>query len=359
MHMSDALLSPSVGVTFLAAGGLALSYSSRQLTRHPQHEQYIPLMGVLGAFVFAAQMINFTIPGTGASGHLAGGLFLAILLRPYAGFLTMATILFLQAVLFADGGLLALGTNLFNLGFVPCFLIYPLYQICVDKFPHRQAAITILAGILSLQLGAYGVVLQTKSSGMTDLSWSAFLGAMIPIHLAIGVVEGFVTASLVAFLVHARPELSLHHPETAFPPISLPAATMTPSELPPMPAMTAPPVTIRKSILQPRLSWTWTFATLLIFAGMCAGLISWFASENPDGLEWSLQKVTGQEEMGNPSTSLHQNLENIQQTTSIFSDYSFSYPQTNHYISTSISGLSGSLATLLVALGLGWILKPR
>lgn len=125
MHMADALISPVVGGTmWLGVAGLA-AYSAQKVTKSLD-EQKIPLMGVLGAFVFAAQMINFTIPGTGSSGHLGGGMLLAILLGPYAAFLTIASVLTIQALFFADGGLLALGCNIFNLGFFPCFIAYPL-----------------------------------------------------------------------------------------------------------------------------------------------------------------------------------------------------------------------------------------
>ena len=103
----------------------------------------VPLMGVLGAFIFAAQMLNFTIPATGSSGHLGGGMILAILLGPYAAFLVMASVLTVQALFFADGGLLALGCNIFNLGFFPCFIAYPfIYKKIVgapaDPGPHSR-----------------------------------------------------------------------------------------------------------------------------------------------------------------------------------------------------------------------------
>ena len=108
MHMADALLSPAVGGTMWAASALSIAYSSKKL-RSEADDRKVPLMGVLGAFVFAAQMINFTIPATGSSGHLGGGLLLAILLGPHAAFLTIASVLVVQALFFADGGLLALG----------------------------------------------------------------------------------------------------------------------------------------------------------------------------------------------------------------------------------------------------------
>ncbi len=107
MHMADALISPAVGGTVWAASAGLIAYCSKKV-RDDIDDRKIPLMGVAGAFIFAAQMINFTIPGTGSSGHLGGAMILSILLGPYAAFLTMASILTVQALLFADGGLLAL-----------------------------------------------------------------------------------------------------------------------------------------------------------------------------------------------------------------------------------------------------------
>ena len=135
MHMADALISPAVGGTFWVASAAALAFSARKL-KESSDEQRIPLMGVLAAFIFAAQMINFTIPGTGSSGHLGGGLILAILLGPWAGFLAMASVLTVQALFFADGGLLALGCNIFNLGVPTCFIAYPLiYRPLIGPTP--------------------------------------------------------------------------------------------------------------------------------------------------------------------------------------------------------------------------------
>ncbi|MBI4792071.1 MAG: energy-coupling factor ABC transporter permease, partial [Deltaproteobacteria bacterium] len=125
MHMADALLSPAVGGTLWGVAGSAIAYSSMKVKKELD-ERKVPLMGVLGAFIFAAQMINFTIPATGSSGHLGGGLLLAILLGAPAAFLAIASVLTVQALFFADGGLLALGCNIFNLGFTTAYLAYPL-----------------------------------------------------------------------------------------------------------------------------------------------------------------------------------------------------------------------------------------
>jgi cobalt/nickel transport system permease protein len=125
MHMADALVSPAVGGVFWAAAAGTIAFCSARV-RKGLDDRKVPLMGVLGAFVFAAQMINFTIPATGSSGHLGGGLLLAILLGPSAAYLTIASVLMIQSLFFADGGLLALGCNIFNLGVFPAFIAYPL-----------------------------------------------------------------------------------------------------------------------------------------------------------------------------------------------------------------------------------------
>ena len=123
MHMADALVAPAVAATMYVCSGGAAGFSVKKV-RLESDPKKIPVMGVMGAFVFAAQMINFTIPGTGSSGHLCGGMMLTALLGPYAAFLTMIGVLLIQCLLFADGGLLALGCNIWNMAFYGCFLGY-------------------------------------------------------------------------------------------------------------------------------------------------------------------------------------------------------------------------------------------
>ena len=155
MHMADALLSPTVGAVMWSASAAVTVYSARKVQSQLDNKK-IPLMGAIGAFVFAAQMINFAIPGTGSSGHLGGGLLLAILLGPHAAFLTLASVLTVQALFFADGGLLALGCNIFNLGFIPCYICYPfIYKPIVAEKPEHKRVVygSILAAVAGLQLG--------------------------------------------------------------------------------------------------------------------------------------------------------------------------------------------------------------
>ena len=120
MHMADALLSPAVGGVMIAASACAIGYSVKKIESTDLGEKKLPLMAVSGAFVFAAQMINFTIPGTGSSGHIGGGMLLAGMLGGFPALSTIAAVLVIQCLFFADGGLLALGANIFNMGVIPC-----------------------------------------------------------------------------------------------------------------------------------------------------------------------------------------------------------------------------------------------
>jgi cobalt/nickel transport system permease protein len=261
------------------------------------------MMGVLGAFIFTAQMINFTIPGTGSSGHLGGGLALAVLLGPHAAFLTIASVLTVQALFFADGGLLALGCNIFNLGFFPAFLAYPLLYrpLAGDgRSPARAWAAALVAAVVGLQLGAFCVVLETRASGLTELPFGPFLLLMQPIHLAIGVVEGLATAVL---------------------------------------------------------------GGLLVAAALIGGLLSWFASDHPDGLEWAVANVTGQEEIQGAESGLHGTLAGVQEKTALLPDYQFDEKGNEAggaaRVGASVSGLVGGALTLLLAGAVGFALRLR
>ena len=209
MHMADALAAPAVAGTMYVCSAAAAAYSVKKI-RLDVDTKKVPVMGVMGAFVFAAQMINFTIPGTGSSGHLCGGMLLSALLGPYAGFLTMIGVLLIQGLLFADGGLLVLGCNVWNMAFYGCFLgallIWkPLMKHGMSRA--KIAAASILGCVLTLQLGAFSVCLETWASGITELPFIVFVGTMQPIHLAIGFVEGLITAAVLMFVYEARPEL--------------------------------------------------------------------------------------------------------------------------------------------------------
>jgi cobalt/nickel transport system permease protein len=312
----------------------AIAYSSSKVRKDPD-DRKVPLMGVLGAFLFAAQMINFTIPATGSSGHLGGGLLLTILLGPYAAFLTISSVLMVQALFFADGGLLALGCNIFNMGFIPAFLVYPLvYKRIAGPTPGRRRLIaaTMVSAIIGLQLGPLGVVLETVFSGISALPFSTFALLMQPIHLAIGVVEGAATVAIVTFVHKARPEIIQE-------------------------ALGA-----RPAVQRPLRAVLASFAVAALLTG---GILSGFASKNPDGLEWAIAKVTGAEELKGPEGGLHAAVTALQKRTAFLPDYSFKNEESRAKsnatgnLGTSVSGVAGGVMTLAIVFLSGFLLKRR
>lgn len=333
MHMADALLSPAVGGAMWAATAGTIAWCSARVRRELD-ERKVPLMGVLGAFIFAAQMINFTIPATGSSGHLGGGLLLAILLGPHAAFLTIASVLFIQALFFADGGLLALGCNIFNLGVFPAFIAYPLiYKPLAGREPTqgRLLAASLLAAVAGLQLGAFAVVLETVASGISALPFDGFVLMMQPIHLAIGIVEGLVTTAVISFVWRARPEILQS------------AAAARPLGAVPVRALLA----------------GFLLATLLT-----GGVAAWLASEDPDGLEWSIAQVAGTTELPEPAHEWHGVLVTLQAKLAFLPDYGFSSQEEaapgNGKLGTSLSGIVGGAITLVLCALIGLLLKrPR
>lgn len=323
MHMADALLSAPVGLAGWAGAGLLLGVAARRVGRPAEApadgEGISPAaMGVLGAFVFAAQMVNFTIPGTGSSGHLGGGLLLAIVLGPWAAFLVMASILAVQALLFADGGLLAWGCNLLNLGLFPCFVALPLvWRPLAGRGWRRLGAVA--AALVGLLLGALGVAVETRLSGIATLPFGPFVATILPIHAAIGLVEGVATLALVEFVARVEPGV----------------------------------------LAGGRLRGGGRLVPVVgVAALLVAGVLSWFASSRPDGLEWSVERVAAAEGAGEAVSTgaLHGILEEIQQGVAPLPDYGFptleaqagepAWPAAD--AGTSTAGLVGGLATLAV-----------
>ena len=133
---------------------MAMLIIASRKVRHLDNPQIIPLMGVMGAFIFVAQMINFAIPGTGSSGHIIGAVLLSVILGEWAGFITISSVLIIQCLLFADGGLLALGCNIFNMGVIPCLIAYPALFRPFVNFPvsfTRLATYSIITCVVSCQ----------------------------------------------------------------------------------------------------------------------------------------------------------------------------------------------------------------
>jgi len=207
MHMPDVLLSPAVAVPGWIAGGAAVAFACRRAAREIE-DRRIPLMGVLGAFVFAAQMINLPVlilPGV--SWHLVGAVLLVILLGPYSGFVVMAAILTIQALLLGDGGLLALGCNVVNMGVVACFLGYGVYSAIASwaDGPRGRAAGVFAAAIVSSAAAALAAVLEIHLSGKNPVSLAAAAWLMGSVHFIFGIGEAALTVAVLAFVLKARP----------------------------------------------------------------------------------------------------------------------------------------------------------
>lgn len=324
MHMADALVTPAVAGTLYICSTAAAAYSVKQVKLDIDTKK-VPVMGVMGAFVFAAQMINFTIPGTGSSGHLCGGMLLSALLGPYAGFLTMIGVLLIQCLLFADGGVLALGCNVWNMAFYGCFigslLIWkPMMKNGMSKM--KIMAASIIGCILSLQLGAFSVTLETLASGITELPFIAFVMTMQPIHLVIGFVEGLITAAVLVFVHEARPELLFGRPGD--------------------------------EEKKGRFSFGGTLAILAAATALIGGLLSLAASSNPDGLEWSIERLTGSTEL-EASGGIYQAAGSVQETVSLLPDYAFKGSESA--FGTTFSGIVGCLAVVIVCIGACYLFK--
>ncbi len=336
MHMADALLSPAVAGTMYVASVSAAGVSIYKLKKQERlgseaTAKRLPTMAVMSALVFAGQMINYTIPGTGSSGHLCGGLMLTATLGPWAAFLSMIVILAIQSLFFADGGLMALGANVWNMAFYGCFvgyyLIYrPIMNARWGTRRLRLVLASVLGCVLTLQLGAFSVVLETSASGITALPFGAFVALMQPIHLAIGLVEGLVTSAVLLFVEETRPELLYGEADSA---------------------------------ARGRLSVKATLLILALVTALVGGCFSLMASGNPDGLEWSL---FGNEE-GGYSTNMGLDEENygvssgaadaaaaVQEKTAFLPDYAFAADSENP-AGTSVSGLVGSAMVAALAAG--------
>jgi cobalt/nickel transport system permease protein len=211
LHIPDGFL--SLGVALLAwLITLPVLWLALQRSKGQFAERQIPLMGIMAAFIFAAQMINFPVAG-GTSGHLVGGALAAIVLGPWAGMVVMASVVALQALLFQDGGLLVMGANILNMSLVPVVIGYGLYRAVAGR--RRQAVLPVagFAAWLSIMAGALATALQLWLSGTSPLS--LVVPAMLAVHALIGLGEGLITVAALSFIWRTRPDVIAGHAGSA------------------------------------------------------------------------------------------------------------------------------------------------
>lgn len=221
----------------IVAMGAAAVWAFKKARKDFTQDKILPTV-MLTALVFGLQMINFSIPTTASSGHIIGAILLSAILGPYVAFLSMSLILLVQCLFFADGGILALGCNIFNMEFLACFVAYP---IVYKTFKNKILA-SIFASIAALQLGSIAVTLESAISG-SIINISMFMSLICSIHLAISVIEGVVTGVVVTIA--------------------------------------------QKTNLSKVFSYSMGGAALIL-----SGVISNYASSKPDGLEWSLLNMS-------------------------------------------------------------------
>lgn len=305
MHIPDGFISPTVaavtGVASLAAIGVSL-YRSRD----EFGIRRAPVIGLTTAFIFAAQMINFPVAG-GTSGHLGGGTLAAVLLGgPWAGMLSLTTVLLIQAFLFADGGITALGANILNLGVIGVWVGWGLTQVLQRLFGGSRSRLPLAAGIaaaISMVVAAIAAAIELALSGTVQAN--IVLPTMTGVHILIGIGEGLITGGVIAYLQKARPDL-------------LPGAQ------------------------QRFQGWLVPIVSILLVAG----LLSLLASAWPDGLE----RVA--EDLG--FIALAEEVRVAVPTP--LADYGI---EGLGPIGTSIAGIIGSVVCFGVAFGIAWIIKPE
>lgn len=304
MHVPNHLISPEMailgGVVAVALVGVAIAKARRT----PLAEK-APLVGVMGAFVFATQMLNFPLGDMGFSGHLIGAVLLAAVLGKWVGFLTLSGVLALQALLFADGGILALGWNIVNMAAVGSLVVYPLIFEPLVKHSTsagRAFGAGFLSSMVAVVVGAVCVATEASLSGAL-LPMGEFWGFMLPSHLAIGVAEGLITGAILALIASRQPALLECH---------------------------------KRRTKALRTDYKGAIAVFALCALLLGG-VSMAASESPDGLEWSIEKSL---EGGEPLSArqIQRRADALQASMAVAPDYEGNY-----------TGLLATAGILLVA----------
>ena len=203
LHIPDGFLSFTVSIVCWVITVITLSVAISRSNKSLGDRQ-VPLMGVMAAFIFAAQMINFPVAG-GTSGHLLGGALAAITLGPWAGMLVMTAVIAVQGLLFQDGGLLVMGANILNMGLITVAIGYGLYRAVPMRNRTLKLTVAGIAAWLSVMAGALFTSLQLWLSGTSQLQ--IVIPAMLTVHALIGLGEALITVAALTFIFQTRPDL--------------------------------------------------------------------------------------------------------------------------------------------------------
>ncbi|WP_079194645.1 energy-coupling factor ABC transporter permease [Streptomyces sp. CB02923] len=360
----DAPVSAATGVLAAAAVAVSLRGARRELGGHGPHaalgaERTAPLAGLVAAFIFAVQMLNFPV-AAGTSGHLLGGALAAILVGPYTGVLCVSVVLLMQAVLFADGGLTALGVNITDMAVVTTVVAYGIFRGLVKVLPRGRRTVmaaSFVAAVVSVPAAAVAFTGLYALGGTTHVPIGTVFAAMTGVHVLIGIGEAAITALTVGAVLAVRPDL-VHGARGLAKPLQLrtsplagPAAAAgepEPAEAP-RPGEDAAgdaaggaplPAAARRST---RRVWLAGVAAALI----CAGGVSYYASSSPDGLEKVAQ-----------DQGIDAKAEEHAAKDSPLADYSVR-DIANPRISGGLAGVIGVGATLAVGTGVFVVVRRR
>ncbi|WP_328688187.1 energy-coupling factor ABC transporter permease [Streptomyces caniferus] len=353
MHVPDGFINAPVSAATGAVAAVAVAVSLRGARRElvgagaggaAGAERTAPLAGLVAAFIFAVQMLNFPV-AAGTSGHLLGGALAAILVGPYTGVLCVSVVLLMQGVLFADGGLTALGVNITDMAIVTTVVAYALFRGLVKVLPRRRRSITVasfVAALLSVPAAAVAFTAIYALGGTADVPIGKVFTAMVGVHVLIGIGEAAITALTVGAVIAVRPDLvygarGLAQPlELRTSPLAAPADEPVPAAAPVAPA----PATPRRSA---RRVWLAGLAAALV----CAGGVSYYASASPDGLE----KVAHDQ-------GIDAKAEDHAAKDSPLADYSVK-DITDPRLAGGLAGVIGVGATLAVGTGVFVVLRRR
>ncbi|MFE0644271.1 energy-coupling factor ABC transporter permease [Streptomyces sp. NPDC058877] len=338
MHVPDGFINAPVSAAagVLAAGAVAVSLrgARRELGQGPGGDRTAPLAGLVAAFIFAVQMLNFPV-AAGTSGHLLGGALAAILVGPWTGVLCIAVVLLMQGVLFADGGLTALGVNITVMGVVTVVTAYALFRGLVLLLPRTRRSVAVAsfaAALVSVPAAAAAFTLIYAIGGTTDVPVTQVLTAMVGVHVLIGIGEAAITMLTVGAVLAVRPDLVY-----AARGLTAPLKLRIGGEL--VDAAPAPAASPGK----PRKLWIGGLVTALVLAGF----VSFYASASPDGLE----KVAADQ-------GIDKNVQEHAAADSPLADYGVKGIELPR-VAVGLAGAIGVGATLAVGSGLFWVVRRR
>ncbi|MEU5219612.1 energy-coupling factor ABC transporter permease [Streptomyces sp. NPDC020807] len=337
MHVPDGFINAPVSAAagVVAAGAVALSLRG---ARRELDEKTAPLAGLVAAFVFAVQMLNFPV-AAGTSGHLLGGALAAILVGPWTGILCIAVVLLMQGILFADGGLTALGVNITVMGVVTVVVAYALFRGLVLVLPRTRRSVTVasfVAALASVPAAAAAFTLVYAVGGTTDVPIGKVLTAMLGVHALIGVGEAVITMLTVGAVVAVRPDL-VYGARGLTTPLKLRVGGELVDAAPAAPAPASTPAA------SPRKLWTGGVVTALVLAGF----VSFYASASPDGLE----KVAADQ-------GIDAKVEEHAAAGSPLADYGVKDVD-DARLSGGLAGAIGVGVTLAVGTGAFWVVRGR